>query len=289
MHTSDLVVRLGPGRVVGYREAGDLQGRPLVWCHGGLSSSAEVVFLDAAARANAVRVIAFDRPGIGDSSMFELGPVSRWADVVAACADELGLERFAVAGWSAGGPFALACARYLADRLDSVTLVATMSPVTDPARRKELGLRTDRVLLPLSIGHPELARLVLEPYRVIPEPLLWRATVATAGEAERRALTPAVRPAFTAMLRRAVAHGTRGVVADYARVGSDWGFSLHEIDAAVRMLQGSADAMVPPSHAELVRASLPSASLRTLAGAGHFLPITHAEEIVRTVGGAAPG
>ena len=279
------MLRLADGRVVGFQEAGAPDGRPLLWCHGGLSSSAEVVFLDDAARSHGVRVIALDRPGIGRSPLWELGPVSRWSRVVAACADHLGLGRFAVAGWSAGGPFALACAGAVPDRLDAVTLVASMCPVTDPARRKELGLRTDRVLLPLSVRHPEVAKLALEPYRWLPRSLLWRGMLATAGEAERRALTPEVRAPVSAMLRQAVAHGVGGVVADYARVGSDWGFSLSNVEAPVTLLQGSADGMVPPAHAEVLRSSLGTATLRIVPGAGHFLPITHADEIIGTLSG----
>jgi len=281
----DQVLRLADGRVVGYQEAGARDGRPLVWCHGGLSSSAEVVLLDHAASAAGVRVIALDRPGIGRSPLWEMGPVSRWPEVVAACVDHLGLERFAVAGWSAGGPFALACARHLAGRLDAVTLVASMCPVTDPVRRKELGLRTDRVLLPLSIDHPEVAKVVLEPYRWLPASLLWRATRSTARPAERRALTPEVRQPVTTMLRHAVAQGVGGVVADYARVGGDWGFDLADVGLPVTLLQGSSDSMVPPVHAEVLRASLGAATLHVIPGAGHFLPITHAAEIVASLTG----
>ncbi|HXZ61920.1 MAG TPA: alpha/beta hydrolase [Acidimicrobiales bacterium] len=285
MSVTEWTISLPGGRVVGWHEAGAPEGRPLLWCHGGLSSSAEVVFLDAAARAAGVRVIALDRPGVGRSPLWDMGPVSRWSEVVAACADLLGFTRFAVAGWSAGGPFALACGRHLSDRLDSVTLVASMCPVSDPARRKELGLRTDRVLLPLSVRHPGVAKLVLEPYRWIPRSLLWRGTLATAGEADRRALTPSVRAPVTAMLRQAVAHGVGGVVADYARVGSDWGFPLSDVDMPVSLLQGSADGMVPPAHAEVLRALLPAATLRVIPGAGHFLPITHGAEIIDSVCG----
>jgi len=85
------------------------------------------------------------------------------------------------------------------------------------------------------------------------------------------------------MLRQAVAHGVGGVVADYARVGSDWGFSLSNVEAPVTLLQGSADGMVPPAHAEVLRSSLGTATLRIVPGAGHFLPITHADEIIGTL------
>lgn len=276
-------VGLTGGRVVGWREAGDPAGRVLVWCHGGLSSSGELAFLDTAAAARGVRVIGLDRPGIGRSSLWEVATVAGWPDVVLACAERLDLPRFSVAGWSAGGPYALACARRLEERLDAVTVVAGMYPVTDPARRRELGLRTDRVLLPLAGRHPVVARLAVAPFRWLPERGMWRLTRSSAGEAERRALTPEVRPAVTAMLHAAVQHGAGGVVADYRRVGSDWGFSLHDVARPVTVLQGAADGMVPARHAELLAADLGEARLRVIADAGHFLPLTHAEEIVASL------
>jgi pimeloyl-ACP methyl ester carboxylesterase len=280
----DRTMELRGGRVLGWCEAGDPSGRALLWFHGGLSSAGEAEFLDAAARAHGIRLLAPDRPGVGESSPWDLVDVAQWSAVVDEWSQELGLDRFSVAGWSAGGPYALACARWLADRLDAVTLVASMYPVTDPARLRGLGLRTDRVLLPLAQRHPGRARVVLEPSRWLPPAALWRLTRASAAAAERAALTPEVRPAFTAMLRRAVRHGVGGVVADYRCVGGAWGFALADVTTPVTLLQGSADGMVPPAHAELLRAQLGAASLRVLPGAGHFLPLTHAEEIVASLG-----
>ena len=270
--------------MLGWREAGDPSGRVLLWFHGGLSSAGEVEFLDTAARAHGVRLLAPDRPGVGETSPWDLANVAEWPDAVDEWCRELGLGRCSVAGWSAGGPYALACAWRLADRMDAVTLVASMYPVTDPARLRELGLRTDRLLLPMARRHPARARLVLEPYRCLPPAALWRLSRASAGAAERAALTPEVRPAFTAMLRRAVRHGVRGVVADYRCVGAAWGFALGDVTTRVTLLQGSADRMVPPAHAELLRAQLGAGSLRVLPGAGHFLPLTHAEDIVASLG-----
>jgi pimeloyl-ACP methyl ester carboxylesterase len=50
-----------------------------------------------------------------------------WPDDVVDAADQLGLERFAVQGLSAGGPFALACARKIPDRLMACGLISTVS------------------------------------------------------------------------------------------------------------------------------------------------------------------
>jgi pimeloyl-ACP methyl ester carboxylesterase len=287
MGPSDGATQVSGGRVVAWREAGHPAGRPLLWFHGGLSSSLEADVLHEAARRHGVRVLAPDRPGIGRSSLWDLPTVARWSEVAAACAADVGLDRVSVAGWSAGGPYALACAVAMADRIESVTLVAGMYPVTDPARRRELGLRTDRVLLPLAQRHRALARALLAPYRLLPGTTRWRLTRRSAGPAERAALTDDARAGVTAMLGHAVLHGVGGVVADYRRIGAAWGFALDDVGIPVTVVQGSADSMVPPAHAERLHGALRGSTLEVLPGAGHFLPLSHADELMARVGGGA--
>lgn len=277
------IIEMADGARIGYREGGDPGGQPLLWFHGGLSSSVEVEFLDQAAQALGLRVIGLDRPGIGASSLTEGGPLVDWAAAVADCADRLGIESFSVAGWSAGGPYALACALRLGARVRSATTVAGMYPVTDRSRRGELGLLADRLLIPLAHARPALAGLALQPFRVLPDRVLWSVTTASAPPAERRDLAGADRDVITRMLKEAVRQGPAGVVADYRRFGGDWGFRLAEVKVPVTVLQGSADGMLPPQHASLLAAELADADLRVIVGASHFLPMTHPEAVLGAV------
>src|SRR5438132_13833586 len=70
---------------------------------------------DAAAR-HGVRLIAADRPGMGGSDHQPGRTVLDWPADVRVLADHLGLDRFAVLGYSGGVPFAAATAYRLADR-----------------------------------------------------------------------------------------------------------------------------------------------------------------------------
>lgn len=89
---------------------GDSAGRPLVYCHGGLSSRLDIHFAARAAQGAGVRILAIDRPGTGGSSPQRERTFATWAKDVERVAEVLELDRFAVLGWSFGGPYALACA-----------------------------------------------------------------------------------------------------------------------------------------------------------------------------------
>jgi pimeloyl-ACP methyl ester carboxylesterase len=102
--------QLPDGRMLGYAEYGDPQGRPLFYFHGWPSSRIEFAGLNGneiASQLN-VRVISVDRPGFGLSSYQAHHRFADWPEDVTCLADHLGLEQFAVMSYSAGSPYALA-------------------------------------------------------------------------------------------------------------------------------------------------------------------------------------
>ena len=79
-----------------------------------------------------MRLIAVDRPGIGGSDPKPGRVVANWAADVEDLADDLGLDRFAVSGWSAGGAYALACADALQPRVGAVGLIGASGRLDRP-------------------------------------------------------------------------------------------------------------------------------------------------------------
>lgn len=280
---SDGLITLASGRRVGVAQFGRASGVPVIWCHGGLSSRIDAALIGGAAARNGIRLIALDRPGIGRSSRRSDDGLLRWPAIVAECADHLRLDTFAVAGWSAGGAFALACAYLLPNRVSATATVAGIIPVDDPVRLRGLGLALDRHLIHASRRSPLAARIMLEPMRLAPDEVLWRSTLRTFGPAERRALVPETRPTVLRMLRESVRQGTAGVVADYRAFGTDWGFGPGVIRAPVTVFHGDADGLVPPSHAVRLAEALPAGTLVRVPDAGHFLHATHGELIMSSL------
>ncbi len=85
-----------------------------------------------------IRLIAVDRPGVGASSPKPKRTVLDWASDVEELADRLAIESFSVAGQSAGGPYALACARELGDRVESAALISGCGRLDQPGFARQM-------------------------------------------------------------------------------------------------------------------------------------------------------
>lgn len=123
---------LRDGRFLAYHEEGE--GVPVIVFHGMCSS--RMTWLGQKPLSEicpGVRLIAIDRPGYGNSSSPPFGySYTDFAHDVQDLADNLGLERFCVAGHSSGGPYALASAAVLKDRVVSVAAICSDAPYAHP-------------------------------------------------------------------------------------------------------------------------------------------------------------
>jgi len=268
--TQDHTFELADGRTLAYLDLGEPGGRLVVSNHGGLSSRLDVLPADDAARAAGIRLISPDRPGIGGSTRQPGRTLLDWPGDVAQLADHLGAERFSLMGWSLGGPYAAACAYALADRVASLALIASPIPSTWADEGDHLN-RMDRTLLELS-GRAALAdRAVFTLMRAAAH----RAPKAFAKQSGATGDLATELPA-------AVAEGladTAGVVDDYRVFGAPWGFEPSDLARPVRLWQGDADELVPPSWAGRLADAIPGAELTVVPGASHFLWYDHWTEI----------
>src|SRR5262249_8427352 len=128
--------------------------------HGIPACGAGFEWADKPARDRGLRVVAPDRPGVGLSSPVDDWSVSDYPAMVAALANELGLDRFAVWGYSGGGPYAVANAAALSGRVDALAVCAGMGEVGVWATDEDFE-KTDRQMMKLSRDHPLVARVAL--------------------------------------------------------------------------------------------------------------------------------
>jgi len=279
--TDNSQIRLPDGRALGYAEYGDPTGKPVIFFTGAPSSR----FLHPPTEpteALGARLIVLERPGFGFSDFQPRRTLLDWPDDVTAAAEALGLDRFAVAGISAGAPYAAACAYKIPRRLTKVAIISGVGPMDLPGvieempRVRQLGTRVARTA-------PWLLRpilwLVSNPHRD-PERFYERMLSGNSG-ADRAFLS---RPEMKAMLMRnyleATRAGMRGFARDSIIVSSPWGFSPTDIAVPVYLWHGEDDANVSLSAARYLAETIPNCQARFLPGEGHWLILGHWEEIL---------
>ncbi|MFE6857808.1 alpha/beta fold hydrolase [Nocardia sp. NPDC057668] len=273
----------GPLGLVDY---GDPAGAPVVYCHGAPGSHVEAVAFDAPAAAAGIRLIAIDRPGMGLTPMgARQRVVADWAEAVAALADHLDLDRFAVVGVSGGGPHALACAHRLGDRVSAVAVVSGPAPLetlSAAAELDEAGRRRRRLLALLRtfplLSRPLAARLSM----FVHKPGGIDALVGQMCPRDREliAADPELADKLQANITEAFRQGSHGVAADLQSLTSPWGFRLADIAVPVHVWHGESDNNVPLLDGRHLAAALPNSRLTVLPGVGHLLFVHHAAEIL---------
>jgi len=284
-------IALPDGRWLAYTEFGDPGGRPVLFFHGTPGYRRNPWATDAQLRSAGVRLIAPDRPGVGRSTRQPRRRLLDWPDDVEHLTDALGLDRFAVVGFSNGGPHAAACAYTLGPRLTGTALVAPMPPLDPPetlrrlgvptwyyplARRAPWALRTlFAVLVALARRNPQRAERIL---------------LSDASEADRRLFAqPELAGRFGADLAGA---GSRGVVDDERLIREPWGFEPAAVHSPVHLWLGEQDRLVP-TDVWLARSnSFPVCDTTVVPGAGHFLIAEHMVEILSNLqapNGHGPG
>jgi pimeloyl-ACP methyl ester carboxylesterase len=273
---------LADGRRLGFAEWGDPDGWPLLFFHGTPSSRLGLEWAEIPAAERGVRVLSIDRPGHGLSDPAPGRTLLDWTRDVTGFAGALGLERFGIAGWSGGGPYVLACAYALADRLTGAAVLSGCGPLdTRVARRSSSPF--DRMMLSLSPRAPRSARLLLKP-----AVLAARRTPRLAVKSFEQDLSPRDLQVFrqksdavSAMefFLEAFRSGSAGVVDDYRVLASPWGFTPEEIDYPVHFWHGDDDRIVAIAEARALTQRMPNATFTVVPGEGHLMLMEHGPEV----------
>jgi pimeloyl-ACP methyl ester carboxylesterase len=254
-------VRLSDGRRLAFSETGPRHGTPVVYCHGAIGTPlSRSVDLEAIALDLGIRYIAVSRPGVGGSDPAPSRRVLDFAADVRELIDVQGIERFAAVGVSAGGPYALALARQLGDRVDRVAVCSSLSPLCAPHRTPGMQPRI-RIALTLLTRAPGLCAAlgdaVLPLIRRHPR-LLSRVIAAHSAPGERERLRcPDEREAASSSFLDAAAGGVRGMIDDFITYSRPWGFSPAEVGVEVHLWHGAEDPLVPIDHALQLAMTLP--------------------------------
>lgn len=275
LDTDRFAVALPDGRSVEVLTAGPPGGLPLVFHTGTPSGLVAFPPLIEAAADRGLCTVLYSRPGYGASTPQPGRLVAGAAADVAAVLARLGVVEFVTAGWSGGGPHALATAALLAERCRAAATIASVAPY------QASGLDWLAGMAPENVEEFGTAITGAEPLSAVLTTAAGDLANVTAAElaeslgglataADRAAITGPFADYLAESTRAAVAGGIEGWRDDDLAFVRDWGFSLDLVRVPLSVWQGDQDAMVPFGHGEWLTKAIPMAYPHLLAGEGHL-------------------
>jgi pimeloyl-ACP methyl ester carboxylesterase len=285
------LITMPDGRNLAYLEVGSAAGAPVFHFHGHGSSRLEALALADAAERAGVRLIAFDRPGIGLSDPKVGDRLLDWPLDIAEAADRLGIQRFAVQGMSAGGPYALACAHVLPDRVTACSLVSAVPP---PGIALLSGPVVRRFAWWVARTFPNYLRRRLQQFRpdhmseAMVHARVMRIGRWLGGEDLRLMQDPAK---FDLLARTMVESGRqdgRGNRSEIERLVRPWGFDIRKIKVPVFVFHGDEDQIMHVRPAQRMARTLKECVATFYAGEGHFsVLVNKADQLMEALVGAS--
>jgi pimeloyl-ACP methyl ester carboxylesterase len=274
-------VRTDDGRSLDVLVTGSPDDLPVVFHHGTPGGVAVYQPMVAAAAERGMRLVLYGRPGYGGSTPKPGRRVADAAADVTAIMDHLGAGEFVTAGWSGGGPHALACARLLTGRCLAAATLAGVAPYSAHGLDWLAGMAEDNVreFGAAVAGEQELTAMletVAPQLRDITGDQLAAGLGDLASASDKEELQGALADWVAAMFRAGLENGVAGWRDDDLAFTRDWGFRVAAADEAtpVSVWQGDQDRMVPFAHGRWLAKVLPAARTHLVPGVGHMnLPL----------------
>ena len=286
-------IQLSDGRTLAYLETGNPEGRPVFYFHGGPGSRLEGLFYDEINQQLGIRMIALDRPGYGLSDFQEDRTYLDWPDDVSELADHLDIDRFAVLGWSSGGPHAAAVAHEIPQRVTVAAIVAGEGPyASDDFPQSVLngdafgGTGVNKLFIWSANNGPWLMRTLFRLTRI----LIFSDSIGmleNSGDVDMSAKDTQLfaRGDYIDAQVEAFRQGAEGATRDYTLERVDWPFELEEIHApTVLVFHGADDKGVDPTVGEYVCMRIPSCDEPTIyPDEGHSVVYYRYQEIIQAM------
>ena len=296
MNAPHQILRLPSGQELAWSLHGP-GPRKAVFFHGHPGSRHQASFLEPHLAKAGLEVLAFDRPGYGNSSpeTESARPIDLAAQVEA-LAEAAGFRRFHLIAVSGGAPYALSAAAAVGERVQGAAIVCGLGPLADSECRPHFPRSLLAVMkLALKVPEPLLEGVV----RFQLGRLLRQLDSAGGGEGKAGRRPPflseadfelvgseAVRPRLRASLEAAFRQGVQGSRRDLRAFLAPWEVDWRAISCPVALHHGLDDRLVPWRFSEILGARLPNARFVPYEGEGHYtLPIRRAAEILRGLPG----
>jgi pimeloyl-ACP methyl ester carboxylesterase len=279
------VLETRAGRKLEVREYGDDAGHPVFFFHGLIGSHHQASYIADQAKANGLRIIAPNRPGVGASEFTVRSSALDTVGDVEDIATALELGEFSVIGISGGTPYALAALFRLGPRIRTVTVISGMGRMQLSGALRGMDPRR-RLILEAGSRYPQLARRGFQKsadrFRANPDRSLCR-LIATWSEPDRIVFQrQEIYDLFMKDLHQVFTAGKGpDSLAQELAIYRNYGFSLGDlpVNKRVTLWHGLADNIVPPAMAWKMTEALPNAESHFVPG-GHFVAVEIAGQII---------
>jgi pimeloyl-ACP methyl ester carboxylesterase len=269
------IMTLPDGRELDVEVSGPADGPPLLFQHGTPGSKVPRRALERAVHARGLRLVTWSRPGYGGSTRQPGRTVASVAADAAVVLDALGAPDCVVAGWSGGGPHALATAALLPDRVRGALLIAGVGPYGAAGLDFLAGMGEQNIA---EFGHALAGEDALRPALAAEAEGLRDTTPAGIVEGlstllpavDRAVITDEFGDDLVASFREGLRTGVSGWVDDDLAFVSSWGFQLSDIRVPVFLWQGSEDLMVPFAHGRWMAEHIPGVITHLKSDEGHL-------------------
>ncbi len=268
-------LRLDDGRILEIYDGGAPDGTPLIFHFGTPSSGEPYAPFEERAAERDIRLLTYSRAGYGGSTRRPDRSVASIVDDVVAILDSVRAQRTYVAGWSGGGPHALATAALLPDRVIATAVIAGVAPYPADGLDWLDGMGAENIEeFGASLEGPEALRHYLERESAWAREATPEQVADGFGdlvdEVDRASLTGPFAEWMASSLRAALSNGIWGWFDDDRAFVTDWGFEIGRISRPVTVWQGAHDRMVPFAHGKWLAEHVPGARAQLLPEHGHL-------------------
>lgn len=270
-----MALNLPDGRRLDVHVDGPEDAPVLLFHHGTPGSGAHYRFITAAARALGLRTVTYSRPGYGASSRHPGRVVADAVPDVVAILDQIGAADCVTAGWSGGGPHALACGALAPDRVRAVLTMAGVAPYDAAGLDFLAAMGQENV----DEFHAALAgEQQLRDVLTAEAEQLGRATPEVIADGMASLLPPSDLAALNedfgedlaANFREGLRGGPDGWIDDDLAFVQPWGFDPADLTVPTHVWQGSEDLMVPYAHGQWLAERVGGGRAHLLEGEGHL-------------------
>ncbi len=271
----NFTITLKSGVSLDVSESGNPEGKPVFFIHGTPGSRKQFMQHAENAEKLGIRYITYSRPGYGNSTRCEGRAVKDAASDVAEIADQLGIKKFAVWGFSGGGPHALACAALLPGRVVAVASVGGVAPFDAEGLdyyegTGEYNIEDDKLLRtdPVQWEKKNLEE-TKETLSADKETAL-EGIATLLSEVDLKTLPEGMGDYLIDGMREGCSNGVKGLMDDGLAFMKPWGFDPSTIKVPTQIWHGKHDLFVPLPHGKWLAEKIKGSEAHFFDDEGHL-------------------